>query len=214
MSNVMLFINLHNNNQSKYPNFEAKCFFLFLQSLKSCHDVVVNISGTMLYCTVVGGLGHGPVEMLMLSMLMLLLVLMLMLSVALLLLMVVVLVVLVGRGLLNVVCCCMVLILCLMLCGSDDLCVVCGSDDPARPFLPSTPILSAKNVDGRGREKMDQLSKKLTAGQKIDNWSTPSTTLRPNLRGCPHKKFRTFVLFRVIFVKKYELLLGTVTSLF
>ena len=147
----MLFINLHNNNQSKYPNFEAKCFFLFLQSLKSCHDVVIDISGTMLYCTVVGGLGHGPVEMLMLSMLMLLLVLMLMLSVALLLLMVVVLVVLVGCGLLNVVVWCLSSVVC---CVGRMIFVLCAGRmiQPVHSFHPLQFYLQKTWMDGEGKK--------------------------------------------------------------
>ena len=117
-------------------------------------------SGTVLCCTIVSGLGLGPVEMLMLSMLMLLLILLLMLSLSLLLLMVVVLVVacccmlLVGCGLLNVVvCCCMLLILRRMLCGSDV---------ESRPFHPSTPTSICKKRGWTGENG--------PTVEKIDSW--------------------------------------------
>jgi len=119
-------------------------------------------SGTVLCCTIVSGLGLGPVEMLILSMLMLLLILLLMLSLSLLLLllMVVMLVVacccmlLVGCGLLNVVvCCCMLLILRRMLSGSDD---------PARPFRPSTPTSICKKRGWTGGNG--------PTVEKIDSW--------------------------------------------
>ena len=74
---------------------------------------------------------------------------------------------LVGCGLLNVVVCCMLL--------------GCCAGRMIQPVHSVHPLqlLSAKIVDGR--EKMDQLSKNLTAGKKIGSWSTPSTMLRPSL---------------------------------
>jgi len=118
--------------------------------------------------------------MLMLSILMMLLMLLL----SLLLLMVVVLVVacccmlLVGCGLLYVVVCCLLFIGC---CAGQMI-------QPVHSVHPLQ-LLSAKNVDGRG--KMDQLSKKLTAGPEIDSWSTPSMMLRPTLRAIPSAQNHT-----------------------
>jgi len=91
---------------------------------------------------------------------------------------------LVGCGLLNVVVCCMLL-------G----CCAGWMIQPVHSVHPLQ-LLSAKIVDGR--EKMDQLSKNLTAGKKIDSWSTPSTML---VIFTHHKKITTIesiLLFRCL----------------